>query len=87
MVAAVADQVGHPRCAAGSVAGWVMAHRRLNGQRNRRVVALPGMQPTGRVLESGFGPGLAVAGMSRRVGGSRHVYVIDHSEVRATPHT
>ena len=87
VIAAVVGQFGHPRGAAGSVAGWVMAHRRPNRQCNRRVVSLLGVQPTDRVLEIGFGPGLAVAGLSRRVGGSGHVYGIDHSEVRATPHT
>jgi hypothetical protein len=64
-VAAVVGQLGHPRGAAGSVAGWVMVHRRSDRQRNSRVVAPPGVQPTDRVLEIGFGPGLALAGLSR----------------------
>jgi ubiquinone/menaquinone biosynthesis C-methylase UbiE len=39
------------------------------------------VQPTERVLEIGFGPGLAIAEMSRRVGDSGHVSGIDHSAV------
>lgn len=41
------------------------------------------LQPTDRVLEIGFGPGLPIAELSRRVGDSGHVYGIDHSEVNA----
>jgi ubiquinone/menaquinone biosynthesis C-methylase UbiE len=44
------------------------------------VVSLLDVQPTHRVLEIGFGPGLAIAELSRRVRGSGHVYGIDHSE-------
>jgi len=58
-----------------------MAHRPSNRQRNRWVVSLLEVQPTDRVLEIGFGPGLAIAELARRVGDSGHVYGIDHSEV------
>jgi ubiquinone/menaquinone biosynthesis C-methylase UbiE len=81
ILAAIVRQFGHPRGAAGNVAGWVMAHRPSNRQRNRWVVALLDVQPTDRVLEIGFGPGLAIAELSRRVGASGHVYGIDHSDV------
>jgi SAM-dependent methyltransferase len=81
LIAAIVGQFGHPRGTAGSIAGWVMAHRPSNRQRNRWVVSLLDVQPTDRVLEIGFGPGLAIAGLSRRVGDSGHVYGIDHSEV------
>jgi ubiquinone/menaquinone biosynthesis C-methylase UbiE len=81
MRAAIVRQFGHPRGAAGNVAGWVMAHRSSNRQRNRWVVSLLDVQPTDRVLEIGFGPGLAVAELSRRVGASGHVYGIDQSGV------
>jgi ubiquinone/menaquinone biosynthesis C-methylase UbiE len=40
-----------------------------------------GCAATDRVLEIGFGPGLAIAELSRRVGDQGHVYGIDHSEV------
>jgi SAM-dependent methyltransferase len=81
VIAAIVGQFGHPQGTAGSVAGWVMAHRPSNRQRNSWVVWLLDVQPTDRVLEIGFGPGLAIAELSRRVGDSGHVYGIDHSEV------
>jgi ubiquinone/menaquinone biosynthesis C-methylase UbiE len=81
VIAAVVGQFGHPQGTVGSVAGWVMAHRPSNRQRNSWVVSLLEVQPTDRVLEIGFGPGLAIAELSRRVGDSGHVYGIDHSEV------
>jgi ubiquinone/menaquinone biosynthesis C-methylase UbiE len=81
VIAAIVGQFGHPQGTAGRVAGWVMAHRPSNRQRNRWVVALLDVGPTDRVLEIGFGPGLAIAELSRRVGDQGHVYGIDHSEV------
>jgi ubiquinone/menaquinone biosynthesis C-methylase UbiE len=81
IVAAIVSQFGHPRGAAGNVAGWVMAHRPSNRQRNTWVASLLDVQPTDRVLEIGFGPGLAIAELSRRVGASGHVYGLDHSDV------
>jgi ubiquinone/menaquinone biosynthesis C-methylase UbiE len=81
VVAAMVRQFGHPHGTAGNVAGWVMAHRPSNRQRNRWVVSLLDVQPTDRLLEIGFGPGLAIAELSRRLGASGHVYGIDHSHV------
>jgi SAM-dependent methyltransferase len=78
IIAAMLRQFGHPRGAAGNAAGWVMAHRSSNRQRNRWVVSLLDVQPTDRVLEIGFGPGLAIAELSRRAG---HVHGIDRSDV------
>ncbi len=89
LVAAVVSQFGHPRGLAGRVAGWVMAHRWSNRERNSWVVSLLDVQPTDRVLEIGFGPGLAIAEVSRRLGDSGQVCGIDQSEVmlrRATRH-
>lgn len=73
-------QFGHPRGIAGRVAGWVMAHRRSNQQRNRWAVSLLDVQPTDRVLEIGFGPGAAIAELAGRATRGR-VYGIDHSQV------
>jgi ubiquinone/menaquinone biosynthesis C-methylase UbiE len=73
-------QFGHPRGVAGRMAGWVMAHRRSNRQRNRWAVSLLDVQPTDRVLEIGFGPGVAIAELAGRATNG-HVYGIDHSEV------
>jgi SAM-dependent methyltransferase len=81
IVMALVGQFGHPRGALGNVAGWVMAHRPSNRQRNRWVASLLDVQPTDRVLEIGFGPGLAIADLSQRVGPAGRVYGIDHSDV------
>src|SRR5215469_18975887 len=75
----VIGQGHHPHGTAGSVTGWVFAHRPSNRQRNRWVISLLGVQPTDKVLEIGFGPGLAVAELIRS--GAGHVYGIDHSGV------
>ncbi len=81
VIAAIVRQFGNPRGMVGRVVGWIMAHRSSNRQRNSWVVSLLDVQPTDRVLEIGFGPGLAIAEISRRVGASGHIYGIDHSEV------
>ena len=75
----VIGQGHHPHGAAGSVTGWVFAHRPSNRQRNRWAVSLLGVRPTDQVLEIGFGPGLAVEELARA--GAGHVYGIDHSGV------
>ena len=75
----VIGQAHHPRGAAGRVTGWEMAHRPSNRQRSGWVVSLLGVRPADRVLEIGFGPGLAVAALVRA--GAGHVYGIDHSGV------
>jgi SAM-dependent methyltransferase len=75
----VVGQGHHPRGAAGSVTGWVFAHRPSNRQRNRWVVSLLDVQPADRVLEIGFGPGVAIAELVRA--GAGQVYGIDHSGV------
>jgi SAM-dependent methyltransferase len=75
----VIGQGHHPHGAAGSVTGWVFAHRPSNRQRNRWVVSLLDARPADQVLEIGFGPGLAIAELARA--GAGHVYGIDHSAV------
>jgi ubiquinone/menaquinone biosynthesis C-methylase UbiE len=62
------------------MAGWIMTHRRSNKQRNSWAVSLLEVQPADRVLEIGFGPGLAIAELARCASQGR-VYGIDHSEV------
>jgi ubiquinone/menaquinone biosynthesis C-methylase UbiE len=71
---------GQPNGVAGRMAGWVMAHRGSNRQRNLWVVSLLDVQPTDRVLEIGFGPGVAIAELAR-CATRGHIYGIDHSEV------
>ena len=75
----VIGQAHRPRGAAGRVTAWEMAVRPSNRQRNRWVVSLLDVQPADRVLEIGFGPGVAIAELARA--GAGHVYGIDHSEV------
>jgi SAM-dependent methyltransferase len=75
----VIGQGHNPRGAAGSVTGWVFAHRPSNRQRNRWVVSLLDVRPADRVLEIGFGPGVAVAELIRA--GAGQVYGVDHSAV------
>jgi ubiquinone/menaquinone biosynthesis C-methylase UbiE len=89
IVMALVGQFGHPRGAVGKVAGWVMANRPSNRQRNCWAASLLDVRPTDQVLEIGFGPGIAIAELSRRVGPAGHVYGIDRSEVmlaRASRH-
>jgi ubiquinone/menaquinone biosynthesis C-methylase UbiE len=45
------------------------------------VVSLLDVQPTDRVLEVGFGPGIAISELSQRVGPSGHVFGVDRSAV------
>lgn len=73
-------QFHRPHGVGGVIAGWVMAHRSSNVERNRWVVSLLDLQPDDRVLEIGFGPGVAVEAMSRVVTRGT-VYGVDHSSV------
>lgn len=78
---AAISQFRRPRGPAGNLAGWLMAYRSSNRRRNEWVVSLLDVQPSDRVLEIGFGPGRAIAELSRRVGPSGHVHGLDHSDV------
>jgi SAM-dependent methyltransferase len=55
----------------------MFAHRPSNRQRNRWAVSLLNVRPADRVLEIGFGPGVAIAELARS--GAGHVYGADHS--------
>lgn len=72
------SQFGRPRGAGGRLAGWVMAHRGSNRKRNRWVVSLLDVRPADRVLEIGFGPGVALGELVRRAG---QVHGVDHSDL------
>ncbi|UMP00216.1 class I SAM-dependent methyltransferase [Amycolatopsis sp. EV170708-02-1] len=69
-------QFGHPRGPVGQVVGWIMANSESNRRRNGWVVSLLEIRPTDRVLEIGFGPGLAIAELADLAG---RVHGIDHS--------
>lgn len=80
IVGRVVDQFHRPHGAGGYVAGWVMGHRSSNVRRNRWVVSLLDVQPCDRILEVGFGPGVAITELSARAPNGV-VYGVDHSEV------
>jgi ubiquinone/menaquinone biosynthesis C-methylase UbiE len=77
---AIRSQFRQPRGFTGRLAGWEMALRSSNRKRNLWAVGLLGVEPTDRVLEIGFGPGIAIRELSRR---ATHGLVcgVDHSEV------
>lgn len=80
LLAAVVSQFHRPRGLGGRLAGWEMTLRPSNRRRNRWAVALLEVQPHDCVLEVGFGPGLAIRELARRVTDGL-VMGIDHSEV------
>jgi SAM-dependent methyltransferase len=57
-----------------------MAHRSSNRRRNAWAVSLLDVRPDDRVLEIGFGPGLAIREFARRAA-EGYVCGIDHSEL------
>src|SRR4030095_9427715 len=77
---AIRSQFRQPHGFVGWLAGWEMALRSSNRQRNVWAVGLLGVEPTDRVLEIGFGPGIAIRELSRR---ATHGLVcgVDHSAV------
>lgn len=77
---AIRSQFMRPRGFAGWLAGWEMALRPSNCKRNIWAVGLLGVEPSDRVLEIGFGPGIAIRELSRR---ATHGLVcgVDHSAV------
>ena len=73
-------QFHRPHGLGGHLAGWVMAHRSSNRRRNLWVVSVLDVKPDDRVLEIGFGPGIAIGALSRLVTRGR-VFGVDHSDV------
>ena len=63
---AIRSQFVRPRGFAGWLVGWEMALRSSNRRRNVWAVGLLGVEPSDRVLEIGFGPGIAIRELSRR---------------------
>lgn len=75
----VVEQFRRPHGALGRLAGLVLAYRPSNRRRNLWTVALLELAATDRVLELGFGPGVALQAVARRV--TRGCVVgLDHSE-------
>jgi len=79
-IRAVVIQFHRPHGIGGRAAGWVMAHRSSNRERSLWAVGLLDVQPGERVLELGFGPGIAIGELARRAGGGL-VAGVDHSEL------
>jgi trans-aconitate methyltransferase len=73
-------QFHRPTGAVGHVVGRIMATRSSNVQRNRWAVDQLDVGPADRVLEIGFGPGVAIEALAARVT-EGVVFGIDHSEV------
>jgi len=74
----VVRQFAHPTGFLGRLAGWVMANRPSNRQRNTWAVEQLDLRPRDRVLEVGSGPGLALQMIAARLSGGGLVG-IDHS--------
>lgn len=77
---ALVSQFHRPHGFGGRAAGWVMAKRGSNRERNIWAVGLLEVQPHDRVLEIGFGPGIAIQEFARRAT-SGLVVGVDHSAV------
>lgn len=76
----VRAQFGRPTGLPGRMAGWIMAQRASNRRRNAWAVSLLDVQRDDRVLEIGFGPGIAIRELSRRAP-EGYVCGLDHSAV------
>lgn len=72
-------QAHHPQGIAGRAVGWMFAHRPSNRRRNIWAVSLLDVRPTDRVLEIGFGPGVAIAELAGRATQGQ-VFGVDHSQ-------
>jgi ubiquinone/menaquinone biosynthesis C-methylase UbiE len=76
----IVAQFHQPTGVAGRLVGLVMATRPSNRERNRRTVQLLQIRDGDRVLEIGFGPGLAIE-MAARLAPNGKVVGVDHSEI------
>jgi len=74
------QQFGKPSGPLGVLAGLIMRVRPSNRLRNLRTLELLDIRPEDRVLEVGFGPGLAVA-RAADLATSGKVVGLDHSEL------
>jgi SAM-dependent methyltransferase len=80
LIKRVRPQFGRPTGIPGRIAGWIMAHRTSNRRRNAWAVSLLDVQRDDRVLEIGFGPGIAIRELARAAPAG-YVYGLDHSAV------
>ncbi len=80
VTAAIRAQFGRPHGLWGRAVGLLLARRSSNRRRNAWAVSLLDGRPDDRVLEIGFGPGLAILELSR-VAPEGYVCGIDHSQL------
>jgi hypothetical protein len=64
LVERVVAQFARPTGFWGNITGFIMAHRPSNLERNEWAISLLNLQPSDRVLEIGFGPGVTIQKMS-----------------------
>lgn len=80
MTSLITRQFGRPRGWLGALAGWIMATRPSNRQRNAWAIGLLEIASEDCVLEIGYGPGLALAAAANLA--RRGLIVgLDHSRV------
>ncbi|NJM74144.1 MAG: class I SAM-dependent methyltransferase [Scytonema sp. RU_4_4] len=80
VVEEVVAQFARPTGFWGNIAGFIMANRSSNLERNEWAISLLHLQPSDRVLEIGFGPGVTIQKMSEIVSHGL-IWGIDHSDV------
>jgi cyclopropane fatty-acyl-phospholipid synthase-like methyltransferase len=73
-------QFGRPTGFCGMIAGKIMAYTPSNQDRIRWTISLLNIKPDDRLLEIGFGPGLAIE-LASKIASEGFVAGIDHSEV------
>ena len=71
-------QFKQPRGPLGCLAGWIMAHRRSNRERNAWTISLLDIQPDDKILEIGCGPGIGLEICAKHLEGGQ-VVGLDHS--------
>ena len=80
LVEKIVAQFAHPTGLWGNIAGLIMAKRPSNIERNEWAISLLQLKASDRVLEIGFGPGVAIQKMSEIVTDGV-IWGIDHSDV------
>jgi SAM-dependent methyltransferase/peptidoglycan/xylan/chitin deacetylase (PgdA/CDA1 family) len=73
-------QFGQPSGFLGEIAGRIMARTKSNTERTRWTLSLLDLKAEDRVLEIGFGPGIAIE-LASRIASRGLVAGVDHSEV------
>jgi len=75
----IVSQFGRPHGALGQLAGFIMAKRPSNIERNAWTLDLLDLKPDDRLLELGFGPGIAIQ-LASEIIREGLIVGVDHSE-------